>query len=196
MALTTNIGQRVEIVNIDTFKEITIALYRQQDDQGPVYLVHSYSSVKGADDRIAFVVRAMIVLGGLQAEVGDAGKLRFRCGHDHLPACRQLFLRACQIDQRLPVEELALTAFDKKTDQEMVMQKQGGGRYQLTGDGQQEKQVKRLKTICGLIIKRGGLAYIEEEAHVLGTSCEQDHDELLGMLLDVMQRVRVSTMTG
>lgn len=194
MALTTDIGRRVEIVNIDTFKDITIALYQQQSDQGPVYLVHTYSSLEGADDRIAFVVKAMTVLGGLVSGGEDPRTVRFPCGHDHLPACRQLFMRACQIDQTQPLEALPLVSFDKKSDQEMTFEPLGAGQYRLTGIGTDDKQNKRLKTISKLIVKRGGLTLTNENIHLLQTSCGEDHDALLGLLLYILQRVRVSSL--
>ena len=101
MAQTLDLGARIELVSMDAhFQEISIALYRQQHDATTHYLVHSYSSLDGAKERIEFIKKTMITFGGMQ-QTAD-GLLYFACGaqlkcleaHLHkanLGTCRQFW---------------------------------------------------------------------------------------------------------
>ena len=82
---------RVELVSMDgQCADISIALYRQETETGPVGIVHTYSRVAGAQERVAFVAGAMRTLGGL-AQVGDdpatiVVHLRHVASRDRAPA--------------------------------------------------------------------------------------------------------------
>ncbi len=78
MGIIKDIGRRVEIVNLDRFGEITIALYQQVAEGGAVYRVHSYSSIEGASDRIAFIGRVKIFFCGLVRFGGSENKTKPR----------------------------------------------------------------------------------------------------------------------
>ena len=54
MTQTLDLGPRVELISMDPhFHDITIALYSPGSDGQPAYLVHTYSSIPGADERLA-----------------------------------------------------------------------------------------------------------------------------------------------
>jgi hypothetical protein len=60
MGETIDLGRRIELVPMDPhFHNISIALYRQDDSDGPVFLVQSYSNREGARQRLEFVAMAM-----------------------------------------------------------------------------------------------------------------------------------------
>ena len=49
MGKTIDLGRRIELVPMDPhFHNISIALYRQEAGDGPVFQVHSYSNQEGA----------------------------------------------------------------------------------------------------------------------------------------------------
>ena len=60
MGETIDLGRRMELVPMDPhFHNISLALYRQEDGDGPVFQVHSYSNREGARQRVESVARAM-----------------------------------------------------------------------------------------------------------------------------------------
>ena len=96
MRRIVDIGRRIELVPIDPdFHDITLALYRQQREGKPVFLVHTYSRIEGAQERVQSIVQAMKTLGGMQ-ETPD-GMLCFHCGAGHEMACKRVFLEACKL---------------------------------------------------------------------------------------------------
>ena len=192
MGMTQEIGQRVEIVNMDAFHEITIALYQQQAGSKPVYLVHSYSSMNGANERVEFVARGMSVLGGMDFVDNGAKKLCFSCAHAHLSAVKLLFLRSCNVDQSVAPEILPLTLFDKKSEQKLSAGSLGSGVYELTASGTDEKQIKHVQAIRDFMVKRVSMEVIDESTHRIGFSCGHSHDVLAGVLLERAKRVKYS----
>ena len=67
MGQIVDIGRRIELIPMDSyFHDIAIALYQQQQD-GPSFLVHTYSRIEGASQRIKFVIETMQTLGGMTA---------------------------------------------------------------------------------------------------------------------------------
>ena len=96
MKRIVDIGRRIELVPIDPhFHDITLALYHQQREGKPVFLVHTYSRIEGAQGRVQSIVQAMKTLGGMQ-ETPD-GTLCFHCGAGHEMACKRVFLEACKL---------------------------------------------------------------------------------------------------
>ena len=79
MGQIVDIGKRIELVPMDPhFHDITIALYQQGQDESPLFLVHTYSRMEGAQGRIQFAVEGMTHLGNM---VEDTNRLlRFPCG--------------------------------------------------------------------------------------------------------------------
>lgn len=194
MGIIKDIGRRVEIVNLDAFHEITIALYQQHESSGPVYQVHTYSSRNGADERVEFVAKVMSVLGEMNFAEDWAKKLCFSCGHAHLSLAKILFLRSCKVDPGVVTEVLPLTITDIKSDQDVFVESLGSGAYEVTASGKEEKHIKRLRTVRNLMVKHGGMDVIDESAHRIGFSCGQSHDILAGLLLAHAVKVRVPAL--
>ena len=68
MSMTLDLGKRIELVSMDPhFHNITIALYRQDHAGRPEYLVHSYSRLEGASQRLESLRRSMAILGATRA---------------------------------------------------------------------------------------------------------------------------------
>ena len=79
MGQTRYIGKHIELVTMDPFfHDISIVLYRQEQNRRSVFLVHSYSGKEGTRERIDFLVATMKTLGGLES--GEDGLLYFPCG--------------------------------------------------------------------------------------------------------------------
>ena len=75
MGETLDLGRRIEIVPMDVrFHDITVGLYRQLRNDEPTFVVHTYSRIEGAGQRIASIVNAMQVLGGM--ELTSDGRLQ------------------------------------------------------------------------------------------------------------------------
>ena len=145
MGETIDLGRRIELVPMDPhFHNISIALYRQESDNGPVFLVHSYSKREGARQRVEFVARAMARLGGLEPVLGETRKLRFPCRAEHIFACRRVFLESCKLDPRQPVEHRPLQILDKKSDRTITATSQGNGLYRLAADGDELDKASRI----------------------------------------------------
>ena len=137
MGKTIDLGRRIELVPMDPhFQNISIALYRQEAGDGPVFLVHSYSNREGARQRVEFVARAMVLLGGLEPVPGETRKLRFPCRAEHIFACRRVFLEACKLDPSQPVEPRPLRILDRKSNRTITVTSQGNGVYLLAADGE------------------------------------------------------------
>ena len=191
MSLTTDIGRRIELVSMDAhFHEISIALYRQEGAGGPEFLVHSYSQLNGARERVEFVARAMVVLGGMDSVAGDARRVRFHCGNPHQFACRRIFLESCKWDPTVELEPKPLTIFDKKSDGDLSVESLGEGAYRMTGDADSDKAAKRRSAIGAGLVKLGEMGWAEETAERFSFPCGQAHDKLVGLLLGRALNVR------
>ena len=189
MGLTTDIGRRIELVPLDPhFEDVSIGLYRQQDDGEPAYRVHTYSLRPGADGRIAFVARAMKVLGGMEQDA--TGRLRFPCGRDHNLAVKRVFLEACKLDPAGPVEPRPLEILDKKSGLRIKVISEGDGVYRVTAHGEGKDPERRISFIAGGLMK---LAEIDEVSGTLDRvafPCGYAHDALVGLLLVRAPNVR------
>ena len=185
MSSTVDIGTRIELVPMDPhFHEITIGLYRQDQETGAEYLVHSYSSVPGADDRIRFVLDAMVTLGGMERT--PQGLLRFPCGHGHPLGCRRLFLEACKIDPHAAPAIRPLSVFDKKAGCDIQVTPAGAGTYRIGAES--DDVDRRISAIAGGLIKLGEMEDLA--ADQVKFPCALNHDELLGVLLVRAPNVR------
>lgn len=186
MGKTADLGRRVELVPMDPyFHDITIALYQQPTPKGPDYLVQTYSSWPGAVQRLDFVARAMVVLGGMEA-VG-AHLMRFCCGADHELACRRAFLEACKLDPDQPVVARPLSFFDKKSGHQIELVGLGGGGYRVTLDG---GEASRAAAIAAGLVKLGQLGSVASDQ--VAFACGQVHDALMGMLVVRAVNVRAT----
>ena len=181
MSLTRNLGRRIELVSMDSrFHDISIALYRQEHDGKPEFLVHTYSRIDRAPERLEFVTGAMAILGDLEA---NGQRSRFPCGASHEFACRRLFLEACKADPVAEIKPRPLTIFDKKSNGDVSVSSLGDGVYRITGEGTGDKVVQRRLAIGAGLVKLGRMEWVEGDKERFVFPCKQSHDRLVGLLL-------------
>jgi hypothetical protein len=184
MGETIDLGRRIELVPMDPhFHNISIALYRQDDSDGPVFLVQSYSNREGARQRLEFVAMAMGLLGGLEPVSGEARKLRFPCRAEHLFACRRVFLEACKLDPSQPVEPRPLRILDKKSNRTIAVTGQGNGVYFLAADGEELDKTNRIEAVANGLVKLGQMQVGVSGSDSVAFGCGQAHNSLVGLLL-------------
>jgi len=182
MGQTVNIGSRIELVPLDPHcGEISIALYLQQSDQGPVFLVHTYSHHQDAKERISSVVKMMEVLGGM--ETNSEGTLRFPCGHAHRLAVKRVFLEACKLENSNTVKPLPLEILDKKSGLQIRVLSQGKDGYQVTAFGEGKNREQRISFIAGGLMKLGEMDEVGGTLDRIVFPCAYLHDALVGLLL-------------
>ena len=194
MQRVVDIGRRIELVPMDPhFNDITIGLYRQNTNHGnntPVFLVHTYSHISGAADRIETVVKAMQVLGGMLKN--DDGLLHFPCNSAHEAACRRVFLEACKLAPDTPAEPRPLNTLDKKSKLTITVDSTGKGVYRVTAEGEGRSAARRIFAIAGGLAKLGEMETVETDNRDTVTfACEQSHDALVGLLLTRAPNVRI-----
>lgn len=191
MAHIQDLGSRIELVPMDPhFHDISLALYESPADSGPQFLVHTYSRHDGAAARVAAVMAAMKVLGGM-ADAG-AGRLRFACGADHRLACKRLFLEACKLAPDTAPEVRPMSIADKKSERTIRVLGSGGGAYQVTAEGGYDGVERRLGAIGGGLAKLAELDALSEARDRVAFGCGQDHDALIGLLLQRALNVRTA----
>ena len=198
MRRIVDIGRRIELVPIDPhFHDITIGLYQQcsvdttTGKETPLFLVHTYSHVAGATDRIEEVRQAMQVLGGMLKTA--AGLLYFPCGRAHPAACRRVFLEACKLAPGTRVEQRPLWTLDRKSRLTITVDSVGNGVYSVTADGEGRGAARRIAAIAGGLAKLGEME--DTGADNKGTvafDCGHSHDALIGLLLIRAPNVRIA----
>jgi hypothetical protein len=188
MTQTRDLGRRVELVSMDPhFRNITIALYRQDREGRPHYLVHSYSHLPGVGERIEFVRRAAQIMGAVE-RVGEW--LRFPCGSAHQTAARRVFLEACKLPSTAVAEVKSLSVLDKKSGRNVAVVNLGGGVYQVTADGPEDGRAARLEALAGGYRKLAEMTSVEGSPDRVAFPCGQSHDALVGPLLPRVLNVR------
>ncbi len=195
MGRLLELGERVELVSMDPhFHDISISLYRSAGEGGAsAYLAHSYSGKEGAGERLAFVMRAMAVMGGMEPAPGEPGRLAFACGGEHRAAVKRLFLEACKKAPGSDVEALPMNIYDKKNDLNIGATCIGGGAYRLAADvgAADDKVARRVDGVTRGLVK---LAEMEPGAEPgeARFACGTAHDELVGLLLGRALNVRAA----
>ncbi len=190
MASVVNIGRRIELVPIDQhFKDITIALYRQEFESRAVFCVHTYSRFEGAEKRIQEVVHAMQILGGMQQN--SDGLLFFPCGDKHEAACRRVFLEACKIAPDTSVQPRPLNTLDKKSKLTITVDSVENGIYNVRSNGEGRSAERRVAAITGGLAKLGEMNTSKNDPNAVAFPCGQSHDALVGLLLVRAPNVRV-----
>lgn len=174
-----DLGRRIELFSMDPHcHDISIALYERGDGTG-AFTVHSYSRRPEAAARLDGVATAMRKLGGMVAGAGPRD-VRFCCGSAHRLAVRRLFLDACKPPPGSEIAPRAMVVLDKKSGQTITAHAMDGGRYRLSGDGDDPRRV--------LAVARGLVRLAEMEA-VEGADCDiafacgYGHDALIGLLM-------------
>ena len=197
MRRVVDIGRRIELIPIDPhFHDITIGLYRQRTIDAttgknfPAFLVHTYSQVSGAVERIENVMQAMQTLGGMLRT--PAGLLYFACNNAHEAACRRVFLEACKLTPNTLIEPRPLNILDKKSQLTITVDSIGKGAYRVTADGKGRGAARRISAIAGGLMKLGEMESSETDSKdTVAFACAQSHDALIGLLLMRAPNVRV-----
>ncbi len=187
MGETLDLGRRIEIVPMDAhFHDITVGLYRQLRNAGPTFIVHTYSRIEGAKQRIASIVNAMKVLGDM--ELTSDGRLQFPCKEGHELACRRVFLEACKFSSNEIIEPRPLSVLDKKSGLNITVTSSGAGVYIVGAEGDAKSKERRISAIAGGLIKLGQM--VDERVDRVSFACGQSHDALVGLLLVRAPNVR------
>ena len=197
MRRVVDIGRRIELIPIDPhFHDISIGLYCQQivnattGRNSPVFLVHTYSHISGAAERIEGVKAAMQILGGM-LRTAD-GLLYFPCNHAHEAACRRVFLEACKLAPNTLIEPRPLSILDKKSQLTITVDSTGKGVYRVTAEGNGRGAARRISAIAGGLMKLGEMESVEtDNKDTVAFACAQPHDALIGLLLMRAPNVRI-----
>ena len=198
MRRIVDIGRRIELIPIDPhFHDITIGLYRQQladattGTDTPAFLVHTYSQMTGATERIEAVAEAMQILGGM-LKTAD-GLLYFPCKHIHEAACRRVFLEACKLTSNTHAEPRPLNILDRKSQLTITVDSTGNGIYRVSANGEGRGAARRISAIAGGLMKLGEMEDIETgNKDTVGFACRHSHDALVGLLLIRAPNVRIA----
>ena len=186
-----NLGARVELVPMDSqFRDISIGLYEDNDEEGTSFVVHTYSTRTGASDRIMRVASRMAALGGMDYDGADPAHVRFSCGCGHRWASRRVFLEAVKADEKLPLEARPLEVFDRKCDQTIEVSADGEGSYSLQIQGGAEGHESRASVAALGLVKLGQMEMVDEELNVVAFECRMPHDAAVGLLLGRALNVR------
>lgn len=190
MAILDDRWRRVELVSMDPHcSDISIALYRAEEDGGPVGLVHTYSSAPQARARAEALAEAMQVLGGLEP-AGEPAQVRFPCRTWHPLAARRLFLEAAKLDPAKPVEPRPLEVPDTRSAQTIRIEPLGSGRYAVRADTTGDEAPSRAPAIAAALAK---LAELElSDGEVVAFPCGHDHHALVAVMLTRAQNLRAA----
>jgi hypothetical protein len=191
MRVRTDLGTRVELVSMDPhFEDVTIGLYRRETDDGPIGIVHSYSSRTGIDDRLGFIAEAMVLLGGLERVDGETATVRLPCRSWHNAALKRLFLDCFRVDPATRPEPRPLAAPDTRSEQFIRLEPLGSGRYRVEADDVPEGEASRAPAIARALVRLAQVDEVDETA--VAFSCGADHDALMGLLLVRAQNLRAA----
>ena len=198
MRRIVDIGRRIELIPIDPhFQDITIGLYRQQITDAttgkdfPAFLVHTYSQMTGATERIEEVAQTMQTLGGMLKTA--EGLLYFPCKNTHEAACRRVFLEACKLASNTDTEPHPLNILDKKSQLIITVDSTGDGIYRVRANGEGRGAARRISAITGGLMKLGEMESVDtDNKDTVGFACGHSHDTLIGLLLTRAPNVRVT----
>jgi len=172
--------RRIELVPMDPHcSDIAVALYRR----GSVGRVHTYSGRRGAAERVAFLARALVDVGGL--EPAEDGYVRFACGDWHALASKRLFLEVAKLESGAELAPRPLAIHDKKSDSEIRVEPQGSGAYRVVGDP------SRAAVVAAGLAKLAELSIDDDDPTVVRFPCAHEHDAVVGLLLQRALNVRV-----
>ena len=198
MGRIVDIGRRIELIPIDPhFHDITIGLYRQQivdpttGTDFPAFLVHTYSQMTGATERIAEIGRTMQTLGGMLKT--SEGLLYFPCKDPHQAACRRVFLEAGKLAPNTHTEPRPLHILDKKSQLTITVDSTGNGTYQVSANGEGRGAARRISAIAGGLMKLGEMEEVATDKNdTVRFGCGHSHDALIGLLLIRAPNVRIA----
>ena len=183
--------RRVELISMDSAcSDISIGFYRADEADGPVGLVHTYSSRSGATERVHFLTHAMAVLGGLEFTADGGQHLAFPCRTWHAAAAKRPFLEAAKQDPTIPVVRRPLEVPDTRSEQTIRIEPLGGGSYRVHADGATEEAPSRAPAIAAALVKLAQLSSSEDQ--VVAFPCGHEHDALVALMLLRAQNLRAA----
>ncbi len=189
MGQTLNIGRRFELIPMDPHcHDISIGLYRQQHENGAAFRVHTYSQIAEAKKRLAFIEKAMCILGGM--EKTSDGMLHFPCWQVHEMGCKRIFLEACKLPSDTDIEPRPLKIFDKKSGLDITVSRTEDSIYQVTAEGEGKDKEKRISFIAGGLMKLGQMDEMPQSLDKVSFLCGHSHDAMVSLLLVRAPNVR------
>lgn len=193
MGKTLDLGRRIELQPIDkNCHDISLGLYLREVEREPRVSVHTYASVPGAQDRVAFLMQALVVMAGLEAAAEQPGWLRFPCGTMHLRALKRGFLDLCKLPSDAPLAPKPMTVFDKKADGDLSAVGVGDGVYAIRPESDDPAGRKRSVAVARGFAKLCEMEGVEGAEDRVRFPCGADHDALIGLLMFRAQNVRAS----
>ena len=199
MGKTLDLGRRIELHSTDPHCHgLSLGLYRREVGGTPLFLVHTYSSVAGALERVEFIRRALLVSLGMEMadtvsdECGKTGQkwIQFPCRSDHLKALKRAFLDLCKLETGAVLAVKPLTVFDKKANAEVSAVSLGAGAYEVRVIPVAVS--KRATAIARGFAKLCEMNFVEANNRVI-FACKKAHDALVGTLMYRAQNVRAAT---
>ena len=191
MGKTFDLGRRVEIHSMDKHcHDISLGLYQREIDGVSYYLVHTYSSVESAPERVVFIRQTLTTMLGMEPNPLKPEWLRFTCGDRHEKAVKRGFLDLCKLATGNLLEPKACTVFDKKADCDLTIQEQSAGVYRISAADKTTAAVRRVAALVRGFTKVCEMEPIGGETDEIRFSCGARHDEMLGMLMFRAQNVR------
>lgn len=185
-----DLGKRIELVSTDKyFRDVSIGLYAREEAGRWVFRVVSFAPYDGIDERLVTITGAMETLGGMQ-KTGAGDSLCFPCGGQHLVAVRRLFLQACKAKPEEAVEAPVRSMWDKKSELTVKATGLGQGAYALSAAGADDQAQRRLGALRNAMVKLADAEVDEAVPERFFFACGQDHDALVGLLLQVAPNVR------
>src|SRR5581483_7594932 len=163
MPVRSDLGTRVELVSMDpACGGASVGLYRRETADGPIAVVHSYSSRPDIGERLVFVARAMAILGGLEPVEGADAAVRLPCREWHNAALKRLFLDCFRVDPSTLPEPRPLEAPDTRSEQLIRVEALGGGRYRVHASGVPEGETSRAPAIARALVRLAQLDEVDE----------------------------------
>jgi len=194
MGKTLDLGCRIEIYSMDKrCHDISLGLYQRDLAGEPQFLVHTYSPVVGASERVAFIRQTLVTMLGLEsAEEEGQGWLRFPCRYEHKRTIKRAFLDLCKLETGAALEVKPLTAFDKKAEGDLTATPLGDGRYRIQAAGDTPAMAKRTVALARGFAKLCEMEFLEGDETTVCFPCRQSHDEIIGMMMFRAQNVRAA----
>ncbi|MBL6951715.1 MAG: hypothetical protein ISR50_03720 [Alphaproteobacteria bacterium] len=186
------LGKRIELVSTDKyFRDVSIGLYAREESGNWAFRVRSFAKYEGLQARIDFILNGMQTLGGMQRTEGQ-DSVRFPCGNQHLIAVRRLFLQACKEKPEAAPDTPVLSMWDKKSELTVKAVNLGQGTYALStvDAGEDEPNLRRLGALRNAMVKLADAQADEVAGERFCFTCGQDHDPLVGLLLQAAPNVR------
>ena len=193
MGNTLDLGRRIELQPMDKYcHNASLGLYQKSEAGKPQFIVHTYSTAEGVDQRVGFLTQALVVMLGLEKIDDATGWMKFPCGTVHLKALKRAFLDLCKLESGSPLEPKPLTVFDKKADGVLSVEKAGPGTYQAKSEKGDDTGKKRATALARGFAKICEMDQLADDVNQVAFPCKCDHDALIGMLMFRAQNVRAS----